>query len=44
MENEIEGFESLSCIPGSIGGGIKMFGCFSKEFKDIMSQYNRFLW
>ena len=37
MENEIEGFEFLSCIPGSIGGGIKMnAGCFSKEFKDII--------
>ena len=37
MENEIGGFEFLSCIPGSIGGGIKMnAGCFSKEFKDII--------
>ena len=37
MENEIQGFEFLSCIPGSIGGGIKMnAGCFSKEFKDII--------
>ncbi len=37
MENEIEGFEFLSCIPGSIGGGIKMnAGCYGKEFKDIV--------
>ena len=37
MENEIEGFEFLSCIPGSIGGGIKMnAGCYGKEFKDII--------
>ncbi len=37
MENEIEGFEFLSCIPGSIGGGIRMnAGCYGKEFKDII--------
>ena len=37
MQNEIEGFEFLSCIPGSIGGGIKMnAGCYGKEFKDII--------
>jgi UDP-N-acetylmuramate dehydrogenase len=37
MENEIQGFEFLSCIPGSIGGGIKMnAGCYGKEFKDII--------
>ena len=37
MENEIEGFEFLSCIPGSIGGGIKMnAGCYGREFKDII--------
>ncbi len=36
-ENEISGFEFLSCIPGTIGGGIKMnAGCFGKEFKDIL--------
>ncbi len=33
----IGGFEFLSCIPGTIGGGIKMnSGCFNKEFKDIL--------
>ena len=36
-ENELSGFEFLSCIPGTIGGGIKMnAGCFGKEFKDIL--------
>ena len=37
MENEIEGFEFLSCIPGSIGGGIRMnAGCYGNEIKDII--------
>ena len=37
MNNNISGFEFLSCIPGTIGGGIKMnAGCFGKEFKDIL--------
>jgi len=36
-KNNIGGFEFLSCIPGSIGGGIRMnSGCFEKEFKDII--------
>ena len=36
MQNAIEGFEFLSCIPGSIGGGIRMnAGCYGREFKDI---------
>ena len=36
-ENNLSGFEFLSCIPGTIGGGIKMnAGCFGKEFKDIL--------
>ncbi len=35
--NNISGLEFLSCIPGSIGGGIRMnSGCFEKEFKDIL--------
>tara|TARA_B100000700_G_scaffold307602_1_gene384247 strand:+ start:1832 stop:2740 length:909 start_codon:yes stop_codon:yes gene_type:complete len=35
-ENEIGGFEFLSGIPGTIGGGIRMnSGCFNREFKDI---------
>ena len=35
--NNISGLEFMSCIPGSIGGGIRMnSGCFKKEFKDIL--------
>ena len=35
--NNLSGFEFLSCIPGTIGGGIRMnAGCFNKEFKDIL--------
>ena len=37
MKNSLGGFEFLSCIPGTIGGGIKMnAGCFKREFKDIL--------
>ena len=37
IKNSLSGFEFLSCIPGTIGGGIKMnAGCFGKEFKDIL--------
>jgi UDP-N-acetylmuramate dehydrogenase len=37
LEKEISGFEFLACIPGTIGGGLKMnAGCFNKEFKDIL--------
>ncbi len=37
LENSLSGFEFLSCIPGSIGGGIRMnSGCFEREFKDIL--------
>ena len=37
MNNDIEGFEFLSCIPGSVGGGIRMnAGCYGREFKDIL--------
>ncbi len=37
MDNSISGLEFMSCIPGSIGGGIRMnSGCFKKEFKDIL--------
>ena len=36
-KNNISGFEFLSCIPGTIGGGLKMnSGCFEREFKDIL--------
>ena len=37
LENEIGNFEFLACIPGTIGGGLKMnAGCFNMEFKDIL--------
>ena len=37
MKSGLGGFEFLSCIPGTIGGGIKMnAGCFKREFKDIL--------
>ena len=37
LTNNLSGFEFLSCIPGTVGGGIKMnAGCFGKEFKDIL--------
>ena len=37
MENEIGGLEFLACIPGTIGGGLRMnAGCFNREFKDIL--------
>ena len=36
-ENHLSGLEFLSCIPGSIGGGIRMnSGCFGTEFKDVL--------
>ena len=37
MRNDLSGLEFLSCIPGSVGGGIRMnAGCFGREFKDIL--------
>ena len=37
LKNSLSGFEFLSCIPGTIGGGIRMnAGCFGREFKDIL--------
>ena len=36
-KNHLGGLEFLSCIPGSVGGGIRMnSGCFNKEFKDVL--------
>ena len=36
-ENSLSGFEFLSCIPGTVGGGIKMnAGCFGYEIQDIL--------
>ena len=35
VKNSIQGFEFLSCIPGSIGGGIKMnCGCYGENISD----------
>ena len=37
LENGEGNFEFLACIPGTVGGGLKMnAGCFNKEFKDIL--------
>ena len=37
LENEVGNFEFLACIPGTVGGGLKMnAGCFNREFKDIL--------
>ena len=36
-ENNLGEMEFLSCIPGSVGGGIRMnSGCFESEFKDVL--------
>ena len=36
-KNNIGGFEYLSCIPGSVGGAIRMnSGCFNHEIKDTL--------
>jgi UDP-N-acetylmuramate dehydrogenase len=37
LDNSLSGLEFLACIPGTIGGGLKMnAGCFKREFKDIL--------
>ena len=37
LDNGFVNFEFLSCIPGTIGGGVTMnAGCFENEFKDIV--------
>ena len=37
LENSISGFEFLSCIPGSIGGGIRMnSGCYGEDISKIL--------
>ena len=39
LDNEIENMEFLSCIPGTMGGGVVMnAGCFGFEFKDIIKE------
>ncbi len=35
--NHLSGLEFLSCIPGTVGGGVRMnSGCFGSEFKDVL--------
>ncbi len=37
LENSLAGFEFLSCIPGTIGGGIRMnSGCYDEEISKIL--------
>ena len=36
-QNTLTGFEFLSCIPGSIGGGIKMnSGCYGEDISGVL--------
>jgi len=38
LENGLSGFEFLSCIPGTIGGGIRMnSGCYGEDFAKILT-------
>ena len=37
LENSLAGFEFLSCIPGTIGGGIRMnSGCYEEDISKIL--------
>ncbi len=37
LENSLTGFEFLSCIPGTIGGGVRMnSGCYGEDFEKIL--------
>ena len=37
LDNSISGFEFLSCIPGTIGGGIRMnSGCYGEDISKIL--------
>ena len=37
LENSLTGFEFLSCIPGAIGGGIRMHsGCYGEDISKIL--------
>jgi len=37
LENAVSGFEFLSCIPGAIGGGIRMnSGCYGEDISKIL--------
>ena len=40
-QNSLTGFEFLSCIPGSVGGGIKMnSGCYGEDISKIIESVN----
>ena len=35
LENSLSGFEFLSCIPGTVGGGLRMnSGCYGEDFSE----------
>jgi len=37
LDNSLSGFEFLSCIPGTIGGGIRMnSGCYGEEISKVL--------
>ncbi len=37
LENQLKGFEFLSCIPGTIGGGIRMnSGCYGEDISKLL--------
>ena len=37
LENSLSGFEFLSCIPGTIGGGVRMnSGCYGEDISKIL--------
>ena len=37
LENSLSGFEFLSCIPGTVGGGIRMnSGCYDEDVSKIL--------
>ena len=37
LENSLSGFEFLSCIPGTIGGGVRMnSGCYGEDISNIL--------
>ncbi|SVE64640.1 uncharacterized protein METZ01_LOCUS517494, partial [marine metagenome] len=37
LENSLTGFEFLSCIPGAIGGGVRMnSGCYGEDISKIL--------
>ena len=37
LKNQLSGFEFLSCIPGTIGGGVRMnSGCYGEDISKIL--------